>query len=156
LPTNTSIWPDLVRGLPTALTALVIGLIAAGIAYRQYQVAQAKLNLELFEHRYALYEVIWDCLAAALDDRTPSTSIAIIIPKARFLFGSEIAVWLETLETTADGIRVWKERSTDRLEPEEAREEWRKRHSTVRNQVLAEMHDLPKRFAPYMDFAKWR
>jgi hypothetical protein len=74
---DNSIWPELVRGMPTALAALVIGLIAAGIAYRQYQVAHAKLNLDLFEHRNALHEVIWGYLAAALDGRTPSTTISI-------------------------------------------------------------------------------
>ena len=41
--------PELVKGLPAAFVTLVIGSIAAGIAYRQYRIARAKFKLDLFE-----------------------------------------------------------------------------------------------------------
>jgi hypothetical protein len=43
---------EIMKGVPAAFVALVIGLVATGIAWRQFKVAQAKLKLDLFERRY--------------------------------------------------------------------------------------------------------
>ena len=58
---------ELVKGVPAAFVALVIGLIAAGIAYRQSQIAHAKLKLDLFERRYELYALLRDYLSRGME-----------------------------------------------------------------------------------------
>jgi hypothetical protein len=55
--------PDLAKGLPAAVVTLVIGLIAAGIAYRQYRIARAKFKLDLFEKRHAVFLETWAFLS---------------------------------------------------------------------------------------------
>lgn len=45
-----SIWCEVAKGLPAGGVALVVGNVGGIIAYRQYRVAKAKLNLDLFEN----------------------------------------------------------------------------------------------------------
>jgi hypothetical protein len=47
-----------VKGLPAAFVTLVIGLIAAGIAFRQYRIARAKFKLDLFDRRHAVFLLV--------------------------------------------------------------------------------------------------
>ncbi|MCD6026117.1 MAG: hypothetical protein K0R08_636 [Solimicrobium sp.] len=42
---------ELAKGLPAAFVALIVGGIAAGIAWRQYGAAKAKLKFDLFDRR---------------------------------------------------------------------------------------------------------
>ena len=55
---SSSIAFELLKGLPAAFVALVIGGVAAGVAWRQMRIAQAKLKLDLFDKRYRLYELL--------------------------------------------------------------------------------------------------
>jgi biopolymer transport protein ExbB/TolQ len=48
-------WCEIAKGIPAAFITLVIGCIAAGIAYRQYKVAHARFMLDLFEKRHGIY-----------------------------------------------------------------------------------------------------
>src|SRR5262245_31515290 len=83
---------ELLKCAPTALVSLAIGAVAGLIAREQWLVARAKLNLDLFEQRYALYELLCNCLqmiiskpnTEALGDLFKSTD------KFYFLFGAEI------------------------------------------------------------------
>ena len=59
--------PDLMKGLPAAFVTLVIGLIAAGIAYRQYRIARAKFKLDLFEKRHAVFLETWAFISKFFD-----------------------------------------------------------------------------------------
>jgi hypothetical protein len=49
-----SLWRELLKGIPSVFVTLVIGGIAAYIAYRQYKISHAKLKLDLFEKRYEI------------------------------------------------------------------------------------------------------
>src|SRR4051812_9007609 len=49
--------------LATLLAALVAGSIAIWIAYHQYRIAKAKLNLDLFEKRLAIFRTTWSELS---------------------------------------------------------------------------------------------
>ena len=139
------------------MVALLIGLVAGSIAWRQYRVARAKLNLDLFEHRFALYDVIWTYLSAAEQgDGASDADLNNAIPKAHFLFGPEIANFMhacienkqrqraaarELSQTPSDGpLRTRAERALTEL-----MDFW------VRERV-----GLRTRFAPYMDFKEWR
>jgi hypothetical protein len=93
------IWSDLIRAAPAVFATLVIGLIAAMIAYNQYRVARAKLKLDLFDRRYAIFLEIWRILSEVVSQgvqRTGglSTPFNNFIPQSAFLFGPDIEAYL--------------------------------------------------------------
>jgi hypothetical protein len=109
-----SICFELMKGIPAAFVTLIIGGIAGAITWRQYQVAKAKLKLDLFEKRYAIFQKAWlgieDTSASVLkvaDGRGWPTPFNVLLPEALFLFGKEIedylnelsALWIELLKT---------------------------------------------------------
>ena len=95
-----SICFELIKGVPTALVAVVIGGIGAMIAYRQVVIAQAKLKLDLFDKRYAIFLETWKILSEVVRTGTRGTNYGLgnpfsnFIPQARFLFGRDIEAYL--------------------------------------------------------------
>lgn len=148
---------ELAKGLPAAFVALIIGLIAAYIAFHQYRVARDKLRLDLFERRYELYDVIWTFLSEFENShgaaRQPVTNE---IPKAHFLFGAEIAEFFaEVLE-----MHVEYRSALGRTKTHEAGSE---QHSSATEKVeellmwsADELAGLRTRFRPYLGFQKWQ
>lgn len=153
-----TLWvPDLVKGLPAALVALVIGLVAAGIAYRQWQVSAAKFKLDLFERRYAIFEATWGFLSAAITvgpAGVASPNFTNLIPQARFLFGDDIATYMD--EASSKMSRLWLLHETLRMNS---------RGFTAKE--ITENVELGKwfseqastgckaKFGKYLDFSKW-
>src|ERR1700722_14950247 len=91
---------ELVKGLPAAFVTLIIGASAAGIAYRQYEVARAKLKLDLFEKRYAIFQQTWEILSGVVRNGTRAENYGLatpfnnFLPQAAFLFGEPIKRYL--------------------------------------------------------------
>jgi hypothetical protein len=54
---------ELMKGIPAAIVATFAAGIAGIIAWRQYKVAKAKLNLDLFERRYKIFHNTWEELS---------------------------------------------------------------------------------------------
>jgi hypothetical protein len=156
-PLWDQLWPELIKGVPTALVALIVGLVAAGIALRQYRVARAKLNLDLFEDRYAIFDVITNFLRDHREVANHEFDVAFreSISKAYFLFGPEIGEFMRTawLNSTAL-VRARLKLENARGAPREldAEREVAELESYFVNQSVL----LRRRFAPYMDFAEWR
>jgi len=100
-----SICFEWMKGLPAAFVALIIGCIAGGIAYRQYQVAEAKLKLDLFQQRYKIFLITWRILSSVISDGTRKRHYGLgtpfnnFIPKAKFLFGADVESYLNDLAT---------------------------------------------------------
>jgi hypothetical protein len=103
--TQGSICFELVKGLPAAVVALIIGLIAAGIAYRQYKVAQAKLKLDLFERRFVIFHKTWEILSETATKGTREHNYGLatpfnnFLPEAAFLFGPDVEKYLDNTAT---------------------------------------------------------
>lgn len=85
--------------------ALIIGTIAAWIAWQQLQVAaeqrrvaQAKFNFDLFQRRYEIFEYTWSMLSSMVQARENQSEIEAdfhkVRPRAQFLFGAEIADYM--------------------------------------------------------------
>ena len=155
---KASIWGDLLKGLPAAFVALIIGLIAAGIAWRQYQTAKAKLKLDLFEKRYAIFEQVWGCLSAVvqgeLEDH-PSTAFSNIIPQTGFLFGSDIQAYLKDIVAKRIDLKMIesKARANSNVVLQEdignrlALMQWFADEATT---------GCKAKFAPWLDFQNWK
>lgn len=77
-----------------ALSVPILGLIAAGIAYRQWQTAERKVQLDLFDRRFAIYEASRRALHPVIrEGRTDGqeiTDFRIATESAFLLFGPEV------------------------------------------------------------------
>jgi len=98
----------MMKGVPAAFVTLIIGSIAGAITFRQYQVAKAKLKLDLFDKRYTIFNKAWlamsnaATLPATLRLAVPKddeliTPFNLLLPEAVFLFGKEIEDYLNEL-----------------------------------------------------------
>ena len=151
--------PDLVKGLPAAFVTLVIGLIAGGIAYRQYRIARAKFKLDLFEKRHAVFVETWAFISKFFDPRWFDMQDIMIfrlhVANAKFLFGPEIARFVETVEqkalTRGDAYIVVRNAATEdesmaATKIIDGTTEWAQKEAL----------EIKERFAPYLDLSKWR
>jgi hypothetical protein len=131
----------------------------ADTAAAQREISLAKLNLDLFEERYAIFHQVWGFLSAALDDTADvphplRPEFTNLIPKARFLFGKQIAEYMG--EANQKRVNLWTV----------LREQQRTGDGLVEFQgmTVGDLHlwfaqeatDCFKRFADYLDFSAWK
>jgi hypothetical protein len=148
---------ELAKGVPAALVALIIGLVAAGIAWRQYQVARAKFKLDLFEKRYDIFFKTWGHLSSMINNGlgpTPLSDFDNEGPKAAFLFGSDIEAYMK--EVSSNRIKLWTVAQATTanggvLPPKHIAE-----HTALLEWFFQEGSEgVKKKFAPYLDFSNW-
>jgi hypothetical protein len=157
---------ELVKGLPAALVALIIGAIAAWIAWHQLQVAReqkrvakAKFNFDLFHERYEVFEATWSVLSAMIqgahDQAERDAAFHNIRPRARFLFGAEIADYMAEIswrmadQRTIDAVT---RQRGDVMRPEDI-----ERYAANSNFFADEASKGARdRFGQYLDFSEWR
>ena len=141
-----------------ALPVFIIGLIAAFIAWRQYRIAGAKLKLDLFEKRYALFEATWQFLSEVVWNAKPPGPLSPInnlIPQAGFLFGSKIKDYLGEINrksTQLWGINQRARANQNVIAPDDI---------YSRLNLIQWFHNeatggVEKVFAPFMEFERWR
>jgi hypothetical protein len=90
------------KAAPTTLVALAIGVLAGYIAFNQWRVAKAKLNLDLFEKRYAIFVATWTEISQAIQTpevRMTNPEFTNLLPKAQFLFGPEIREYMSEVSS---------------------------------------------------------
>lgn len=156
---TTTLLPDLVKGIPAAFVTLVIGLIAGGIAYRQYRIARAKFKLDLFEKRHAVFLETWAFLSKFFEpDWFDGRDILVFrqhVASARFLFGPKIADFVKTVEQKAlkrgDAYIATRKAAT-----EKERTSAKKEIDEITVWAQQEVRTIADRFAPYLDLSKWR
>jgi hypothetical protein len=95
----------MLKGVPAAFVALVVGLIAAGIAYRQYRVAKEQLQFDLRAARLAVYRrvkiFLRHILYAPTITRDLYTDFNEACAEADFLFSDDVRRWLNELQNVA-------------------------------------------------------
>jgi len=159
LPWN-AIVSELIKGIPAAFVALVIGLIAAGIAWHQYKVAKGKLNLDLFEQRYEIFEIVWKYISDCTDRSPPERvgsyqAFSNSIPKAYFLFGTEIGDWMTKMKDESIAMNA---ANHGIAHEKQYSDKWQKAvadTTRLEQLFLTELDGLRTRFALYMDFKEW-
>jgi hypothetical protein len=148
---------DVLRGLPMAFVALVIGLIAIWIAYRHTIVTQARFKLDLFDKRHHVFVATWKFLSN-LVHKNPVTTTDIFnfsndTANAKFLFGDEIARFLE--EAKMKGIELGTaEYKLSRPASDETRSEAHAERYKLVTWVENELKRVTDRFKPYLDLSQ--
>jgi len=151
----------MMKGVPAAFVTLIIGGIAAGITLRQYFVAKAKLKLDLFERRLAIFQKTWEILSEAVVKGTReknwglATPFNNFLPEAAFLFGPEISEYMNECSknwTELNGLQAEKyaDAGKDRQKNIE--------RSTELTRWFLEQASAgcKTKFGVYLDFANWK
>jgi hypothetical protein len=146
------------KALPTALVALAVGVLAAYIAWQQHRTARAKLKLDLFEKRYAIFESTWAFLSKAVQagaGDSPLTGFDVLIPQASFLFGRNVEAYMR--EASAKHRDLWF------IEDRARRNSCVTSEADIASQTalltwFADQADTGVKdvFRPYLDFENWR
>jgi hypothetical protein len=142
------VWVQYLQAFSTPIIALGV----AFIAYRQWQTANAKLVLDLFEKRLAVFELAKESISIVTRDGHPNREADMklleAIGSAEFLFGSDVAKYLDDM---------WKRYckssfANTMLGNDEVAE--RSKFVELKSQMFTEItnfyKDAPKVFAPYM------
>jgi len=151
------------EGIPAGIVALVVGIVGAVIAWRQYQTARAKLKLDLFDRRYGIFMATWSHLSSVVQNGPEpkgdaSQAFEIIktfrnnVPQAGFLFGEDIERYLDEIhenQMEAWGLRM-KYDQGDLSQQEIVRK------TELTNWFLNEARDAKRRFRPYLDLRSWQ
>ncbi|PZX30846.1 hypothetical protein C7416_103579 [Cupriavidus phytorum] len=145
---------ELLKGAPAAAVALVIGAIAGYVAWRQYAVAKAKLNFDLFAKRLAIYDATIFFIERGGENLHNPAPYCINFNNdtaaAKFLFGPEVATYIENVRKTYfDMARMHQNLKPG--DPEGAVKEITKKDEWLR----AQLTDAKAVFGKYLDFSKW-
>ena len=156
-----SICFELIKGLPAAFVTLIIGVIAAAIAFRQYRVAKAKLKLDLFEKRYAIFQQVWAIFSeVVLDGGVKKNNYGLatpfnnFLPQAAFLFGKSIENYL------AEAVKKWTEMGTAETYIEQQGadlQQWAEKRRVLSIWFEEQAsRGLKRVFGPYLNFEEWK
>jgi hypothetical protein len=130
----------------------------AETASEQKRIAAAKLNLELFEERYALFQTVWKFLTEQLnglhEQQSPlSPEFTNLIPKARFLFGNEIGDYMdEAFKKRVRLMTLIRQHNRELNNPSVEGQTM----GSLEQWFTDEATNCFKRFSPYLDFSAWR
>jgi hypothetical protein len=144
-------------GWATAAIAAIVG----GIAWEQWQVAKAKLKLELFEQRYELFVTLWTYFTYVADDKPTADSAEAVVkfrnamPRAHFLFGETIGLYFEESHRMGIAYRAAMRRLRDT-----AFDACDRKASEAEVLRLSEwfsdaLKGMRPRFSKHMDFGAW-
>ena len=96
--------------LISGLLTPIVAIIAAYIAYQQWQTNRYKLNLDKYERRLRIYEEVRKILSIILRDANVSTNDLLnfrtSVSEADFLFGPEVTKYID--EIYQHGLNLWK------------------------------------------------
>ena len=156
--TQPTIWLELAKGLPAAFVAFIIGCIAARIAFNQYSVARAKLNLDLFDKRHHIFQKTWELLSQVSRPNVAAMRLDFtnLIPEASFIFGKNIETYMyeisnklieyDTLNVKMQNIAI---HPVSEDVPNRIAElaDWFYNEASTGSRVV---------FSEYLDFSKWK
>ena len=131
---------------------------ATAIAAQAKEVANAKLNLDLFERRMVIFECVWRIISlAALGKPYDYAKLGILqnkLHEASFLFGKDIEDYLLDLRSKAiEEQQILNKINADGVY---AQQSLRDRHAELTNWFVKESKDVQTPFMPYMSFEKWK
>lgn len=156
--TQGSLCFEMAKGIPAAFVTLVIGGIAAYIAWRQNETSKAKLKLDLFDKRYEIFEETWAFLSGAgklAQNPEPLHPFTNIIPQAGFLFGADIEEYLRIAskkQTEMWSIHAKSRKNNSVIAPEDIEQ-----LQELSDWFYEEASSGAKRvFNPYLNFEKWK
>ena len=158
MPPQPSILLELVKGLPAAFVALVIGAIATWIAYNQYKVARAKLNLDLFDKRHHIFQKTWECLSQIYGENSKKRlqDFTNLIPEASFIFGKDIGNYMKEISNKIIEFNILNTKIQNASNGHLGENDIN-RNAELATWLLNEASTgSRKMFSEYLDFSNWK
>jgi len=141
-----------------AWVAGVVGSATVLVAWRQWAVARGKFKLDLFEHRFALFELLWSYMSHQVHDHPDTdakhTELQNSLPKFHFLFDQAIGDFANEalIHGNAHAIAKHIGRNPATVEADiKSREDMSREYQWLATEATG----LRKRFSPYLQFEKW-
>lgn len=137
----------------TAIAIPIIALVAAWVAFRQWQIARNKLKLDLFEKRMAVYDAARKALGAVAArgrlTRDEEVEYLTGVSPAKWLFGRELAKYLdETLWHRLVDLEL--HNSMSQGEPSEERSHHVRARAETMKWLVAQYSELDRQCAGYL------
>jgi hypothetical protein len=140
-----------------AIAVLAIAGLGAWIAYQQARIAAARLDFDLFEKRYAVFEGARDFLVNALQNREFETSelirFNVTTADAVFLFDQEIVDYLDGLRERIVRLKTLNDRIKT-VKNEKMRNMFIDNAEKLTLELGQEMPMMIGKFRPYMRLGK--
>jgi hypothetical protein len=135
------------------LTAVIVAGVGCYFAYHQKKIAKAKLRLDLFDKRFAVFNAAGTFLGTAIAlgkvSRTDEAAFMIATLHASFLLSEELGSYLEEmLRRTAAASLIQSELEDARTDEE--REKAKARFLTERQWLSAQINVLSAKFRPFL------
>ena len=154
---------QIAQGIPAGLITLLVGFFGVYFAWRQYLTSRAKLKLDLFDRRYEIFMATWAHLSSIVQNGPEpkgekSQAFKIFktfrnnIPQSGFLFGSDIEIYLDEIETKQ--MEAWELQM--KYDMSALSQEQIVRKAELVNWFITEARDAKKRFLPYLELRSWQ
>ena len=141
------------------LATVLVGCLVAFIAWQQWQVAHAKLRLDLFDRRYKIYDATRKFVAGIVSEATFSDAQLFTFyagtSDAEFLFGSDIVDYLTEIRKRALDMRMHQKV----YQPLPVGDEHSRHVQAEHDQLLwigEQLTAMTKTFTPYLSFSHIR
>jgi hypothetical protein len=100
------------KAVGTLLVALIAACVAGGIQYRQWKTAQQKINIEMFDKRFAVFSAVYDIQDRLIwkgDTNEAKVDYYKAVRQSEFLFDEEVynylvGSYLNDVLAMSDGI----------------------------------------------------
>ncbi|RYH34164.1 MAG: hypothetical protein EON54_20040 [Alcaligenaceae bacterium] len=143
----------------TAIVALLVGLATFVIAAEQWRVARAKLRLDLFEKRYALYELLWSYMSGHVQDweklNDKFVELQNHLPQFYFLFGDDIGAYASSALSKGIEMQTAKNVIKRGMGTPDSIQGYQFQTSKLYEWFYAEGNGLRLKFKPYLGFEEW-
>jgi hypothetical protein len=139
---------------PQAILILCISCLGAWIAYKQVRIATVKLNLDLYDRRFKVFEAARNLVSHVMRDAHVGlgniSAFNLAVADATFLFESEVVNYLAALRKKAIALRTKAEQLKGMEEPGERRNALVDQIADLEMDFSVEYERMVEVFKPYL------
>jgi hypothetical protein len=137
-----------------ALGVIAVSGLGAWIAFKQVKIATAKLNLDLYDRRFKVFEAARDLVTHVMREAQVGLgdirSFNFGVADATFLFDTDVESYLATLRKKAIALRTKVEQLRGMDEPGERRNRLADQIAELEMDFSAEYERIVEIFKPYL------
>ncbi len=142
-----------------ACITIAIGFFVAFTAYNQYRLSKGKFKLDLFEKRFSIYKgtqvFLTHILVKAKVDIELIHQFRADTQDATFLFDADITKYLKEIDSKS--LELWQIRNELEDVPKgQKRSEMCRVQTKAIGWLTSQLPVLKEKFAPYLEFKRWR
>jgi hypothetical protein len=155
----SAISTKLIEGIPAGIVALIVAGVASLIAFNQFRVAKAKLNLDLFEKRMEVFNAVVELLKACamqapVNDKVLREYMS-KMASAKFLYGDSVYEYMHVVaKKNFEMVALIVVRS--KVEGDIIRSAEHADVMECQSWFLDQFGEHQKLFEPFLSFSEWR